>query len=171
VRDNTGSDHPVVVAGRKAVEAKCLGCHNDKLGRVPTTPWDDPKLHPWQGITDRIARHAVFNLTRPEKSSILLAPLAKRAGGWGKCAAKAGNDVITSTDDPSYRAILAMTRQAAAQLDRVKRFDMPGFLPNDAYIREMKRFGVLPEKHGVIDVYEIDRAYWKSLWWQPIGHE
>ena len=52
----------------------------------------------------------------------------------------------------------------------MKRFDMPGFRPGPEYIREMQRFGILPraiEHDTPIDVYAVDRAYWKSLWYRP----
>jgi len=51
-----------------------------------------------------------------------------------------------------------------------KRFDMPGFRPNRHYIREMQRFGFLPQTLGAdepIDVYATDRAYWQSFWYNP----
>jgi hypothetical protein len=35
----------------------------------------------------------------------------------------------------------------------------------------MKRFGILPASfdplRDPIDVYETDRAYWRSQWWRP----
>jgi hypothetical protein len=55
-------------------------------------------------------------------------------------------------------------------LNEIKRFDMPGFVPPWPYIREMVRYGILPEDHDVaqvVDTYELDRAYWKSLWYRP----
>ena len=62
----------------------------------------------------------------------------------------------------------AMSRAGSAQ---VKRFDMPGFVPSEHYIREMKRYGVLPGNFNVeqdpIDVFATDQAYWKSLWHHP----
>jgi hypothetical protein len=45
---------------------------------------------------------------------------------------------------------------------------MPGFRPTDSYIREMRKYGILPAniaEDGTIDVYATDRAYWRSLWW------
>ena len=54
------------------------------------------------------------------------------------------------------------------KLDEIKRFDMPGFRPNEHYVREMKRFGILPKSFDMakepINVYETDRKYWQSLW-------
>jgi hypothetical protein len=60
--------------------------------------------------------------------------------------------------------------EAADRLNEIKRFDMPGFRPPRPYVREMKRYGVLPvelPEDTVIDVYATDRAYWRSLWWKP----
>jgi len=48
------------------------------------------------------------------------------------------------------------------------RFDMPTFRPPQPYIREMRRYGILPAtvKPGdKVDYYAADRAYWKSFWW------
>jgi hypothetical protein len=46
---------------------------------------------------------------------------------------------------------------------------MPGFRPNEQYVREMKRYGILPAAFDNladrIDVYQTDEAYWRSLWW------
>jgi len=47
---------------------------------------------------------------------------------------------------------------------------MPDFRPNEHYIREMKRFGILPANHNPrtpIDPYATDQAYWQSLWPRP----
>ena len=120
----------------------------------------------------------LLNLTRPEMSLVLRAPLARRAGGLGmsKPGAKAGDDeakvveVFADTADKDYAKLLAGTVKAKARLDAIKRFDMPGFRPNAHYIREMKRYGVLPAELGdadPIDVYATDQAYWRSLWYSP----
>ena len=47
---------------------------------------------------------------------------------------------------------------------------MPGFRPNDHYIREMQRIGVLADEVSAtnsIDIYTVDRVYWKSFWYRP----
>jgi len=44
---------------------------------------------------------------------------------------------------------------------------MPGFKPNAAYIREMKKFGILPETltpEDPVDPYATDEKYWRSFW-------
>ena len=125
-------------------------------------------------------RELLFNLTRPGKSLVLLAPLAKEAGGLALCspktatnpppAAGAGSPVFASTDDADYRKLLAGIEKAKRNLDTHKRFDMPDFRPNVHYIREMKRFGILPESLGPndpVDPYATDQAYWRSFWYTP----
>ena len=110
---------------------------------------------------------------------ILKAPLAKEAGGYEWCKTKSGDGqpdqparVFRDTQDPDYQAILRAIQAAKAQLEKIKRFDMPGFRPNEHYVREMKRYGVLPAAFDLakdpINVYEVDQAYWRSLWHQPV---
>ncbi len=105
---------------------------------------------------------ALCNLDHPEKSLLLLAPLAKEAGGLQLC----GNSVFENTDDPDYREILGTIREAAAELQQTKRFDMPDFRPNRFYIREMQNYGVLPvdlAPNTPLDVYATDQAYWQTF--------
>jgi hypothetical protein len=124
--------------------------------------------------------HLAYNLTRPEKSPMLLAPLARRAGGWGM--QKHGADgkpagemveVFQDTNDPDYRAILDYIEMGRLCLEQNKRWDMPGFKPHPFYVREMKRYGILPETFDSarddIDVFQIDRRYWESTWHYPDG--
>ena len=117
----------------------------------------------------------MFNLTRPEKSLILLAPLARDAGGYGACRSldTTGQSsepvtVFADTRDADYQAILALCRVGKRHLESIKRFDMPGFRPLPQYIRELKRYSILPAtfdaKTDTIDPYETDRRYWESAW-------
>ncbi|MBI5388492.1 MAG: PD40 domain-containing protein [Verrucomicrobia bacterium] len=118
----------------------------------------DPRL--------QFSRHILYNLSRPEKSLLLLAPLAKSAGGYGLCG-----DIFTRTDDPDFRRMLAGIQEAKAHLDSMTRFNMAGFRPEPEYVREMKRCGILSptwQAGDPIDVYETDRQYWQSLWHQPM---
>ncbi len=108
------------------------------------------------------------NLSRPEKSYLLLAPLAPEAGGLGLCQ----QTVFANTEDPGYQKILAAVRNAQQRMMQQKRFDMPDFRPNEHYIREMQRFGFLPKDlkpEGPIDIYAVDRAYWDSFLFRPDG--
>ena len=75
--------------------------------------------------------------------------------------------VFLSTADPDYRLLLAMCEAGKRRLEEIKRFDMPGFKPREEYIREMKRYGLLPESFDInkepLDVYQLDRRYWDPL--------
>ena len=96
-----------------------------------------------------------------------MAPLAR----CGRGAGGEGRRVFLSTADPDYRLLLAMCEAGKRRLEEVKRFDMPGFKPREEYIREMKRFGLLPEAFDVnkepLDVYQLDRRYWDSFIYRP----
>ncbi len=109
---------------------------------------------------------SLCNLSRPEKSLLLRAPLSPEAGGLGWC----GADVFPDTDDPDYQAVLAAVAAASDRLAEIKRFDMPGFRPNVYYIRQMQQYGVLPLDHdpeAPIDFRAVERAYWDSFRYDP----
>jgi len=59
----------------------------------------------------------------------------------------------------------------AAMEVKASAFHVPDFRPNKHYVREMKRFGILPAEFDPaadpIDVYATDRAYWRSFWYRP----
>ncbi|KKK97669.1 hypothetical protein LCGC14_2650450, partial [marine sediment metagenome] len=146
-----------VPAPRETLDRRCGGCHREA---VP--------LHP----------QLLYNLTRPEKSMVLLAPLAKEAGGLGLCkhqleTANSNHPAgFLDTADADYRTILAFLGEASHALAKVKRFDMPQFRPAVEYLDQMKSYGILssnfdPEK-APVDVYRLDEAYWRSLWHRPI---
>jgi len=146
----------------EVLEERCDACHvvKDKKNRR-----DQFKTHP----------ELMFNLSRPESSLAILAPLAKEAGGLELCRALASGQisnapsahVFLTADDPAYQKILAEIVKARDRLEQAKRFDMPGFRPNEPYLREMKRFGILPDSLGAqdpVDVYAADEKYWRSFW-------
>jgi hypothetical protein len=126
---------------------------------------DDPRL--------KLSRHIVFNLSRPEQSLMLLAPLAKESAGYELCRDKQGAPaaIFSDTKDADYVKLLAMVTAGKENLDEIKRFDMRGFQPRAEYVREMKRYGVLPTTFQMgenpIDIYATDQAYWQSLWHRP----
>ena len=166
-------------AGQEVLARRCASCHTGHLV-LPQSPSDNRSMPPWDihygDIRLRLSRHILYDLTRPERSMLVLAPLAPEAGGYGSCRedfedqGSAPAKVFDSCDDPDYRTLLAAVEAAARYLDEVKRFDMPGFQPRDAYVREMKRYGVLPsdlDPGAPVDPYAADRAYWRSLWFQP----
>ncbi|UCD48750.1 MAG: hypothetical protein JSW27_14595 [Phycisphaerales bacterium] len=166
---NTDWDWPATKAAADAIERRCIGCHTgDTI--VPRNLSDEREVSFWRPDPDdprlRLSRHLVFNLTRPENSLMLLAPLAQEAGGYGAC----DGTIFASQDDPDYQRILAMCRAGQAHLAEIKRFDMPGFAPPAPYVREMRRYGILPPETAdttAIDCYQTDREYWRSLWYTP----
>jgi hypothetical protein len=178
--DRSDLQWPSVQTAMAAVQRRCCGCHNDARP-LPLSPSDkvgpggwgtafrgNP---PWVDLTPgdvrrRWSRHVMYNLSRPQKSLVLLGPLAKSAGGYESC----GKAVFADTADPDYRRILAAVEEAKRKLEAIKRFDMPGFRPRNEYVCEMQRWKILPDGSAgaaTIDVYAADRAYWQSLWFLP----
>ena len=49
---------------------------------------------------------------------------------------------------------------------------MPGFKPAAAYIREMKRYGILPVDFDagktMVNTYDLDQKYWRLFWHKPL---
>ena len=157
------------VQANQTVHKRCRTCHT-----TPGTVSDNAVIRfhkkddPRNRRSGRFSRHIVFNLTRPEKSLYLKAPLAKEAGGLGLCTNAQGKAVFASTDDPGYKTLLALVEDAKSILDSDPRFDMPKFCPNPEYLREMKRYGILPPDADPqkcrIDPYATDRRYWSLDW-------
>ena len=160
----------------EVMKRRCGSCHAAKPKSQPRLAWEGRDIRPWARLPLKFADAgpalSLSNLTRPDKSALLLTPLARQAGGYGICKSAAGEPIFADTSDPDYRAILAAIVRAKNELDQIKRFDMPGFYPNEHYIRELKRFGILPPDHDSktpLDPYATERAYWKSLWYRPPG--
>ena len=142
---------------QKVIASRCRSCHNGAAFR------DD--VH--------------FNLSDPARSLVLTMPLDPQSGGNGmvrkvKREGKTVDErvvVFKNPQDPDYQAILDAVARGKAHLDKVKRFDMPDFRPNIHYLREMKVYGVLPKNFDIAkdpaNCYELDRKYWKSLWYYP----
>ena len=181
--DTSDRSWPASIAAAEALRRRCTGCHDrsmpmpqylsDNLGLVLSNP-------DFKDVRIRFSRHLLFNLSRPEKSLILLAPLAKDAGGYGICGKQdkdgPGNEeaVFIDNRDSDYRKILTLCRVGKEYLQRNRRFDMPGFRPTPTYVREMKKYGILPQElaeNAPIDVYATDLVYWRSLWWRPAYDE
>ncbi len=162
---------------RKAAEAahqrRCAKCHNS----LPFLERYSIGGEPRDGLRNT---HLAYNLTRPKKSPILLAPLARKGGGWGMQKRNADGEpegdmveVFQDTDDPDYQAILGYIEIGRLCLEENKRWDMPGFKLHPFYVREMKRYGVLPESFDPdsvdVDPFAIDRRYFESSWHYPNG--
>ncbi|MCC6144718.1 MAG: hypothetical protein IT368_13005, partial [Candidatus Hydrogenedentes bacterium] len=154
-------------AAAHAIERRCASCHEGTKS-IPRNLSDENglsfwRLDDWKDPRVLRTRHLVFNLSRPELSLMLLAPLSADAGGYGHCQNADGAPIITDKTDPDWQAIRALCEAGKRRLAEMKRFDMPGFTPPAPYLREMKRYGILPPDtppDSAIDCYATDRAYW-----------
>ena len=70
-----------------------------------------------------------MNLTHPEESRILTAPLARSAGGLQRCSAA----VFADRNDPTYRAALRVIQGWHDELAAHPREESPGSTPCEAY--------------------------------------
>jgi cytochrome c553 len=174
---NTGADQPVAKAAAGVIQQRCASCHDKPSRLLPLNLADERGVSFWQPSLDDprllTSRHIVFNLTRPEKSLILLAPLSEQAGGWGLCRdpqTRQPANVFTNTSEAGFEKLLALCAAGKQFLEQDKRFDMPGFKPRLDWVREMKRYGVLPARFSPgepLDVYAVEQKYWESLWYNP----
>ena len=142
---------------------RCARCHAKEVSIQGAKKHRE--LH-FRGGSD-LYPQSICNLSRPEKSTVLRAPLAQDAGGLALCK----ETIFADRNDPLYKKMLAAIQAAHGRLDTGKRFDMPGFRPNRNYIREMQRFGFLPaglKPDDAIDAYKVDRSYWDSFYYQPV---
>jgi len=181
--DRSDTQWPSTKASMETITRRCGSCHTKDLA-LPLSASHEHIKPPWEnmGPTDprrRLARHLLYNLTRPDKSMLLLAPLAKAAGGFDSCRQRTPDGklstqpaaIFAGTSDTDYQTILAAISEAGNKLDIIKRFDMPGFRPRMDWVREMQRYGLLAadlNPEAPLDYYAIEREYWKSLWYVPM---
>jgi hypothetical protein len=168
------------VFGTPGMNQRCRTCHRQdgKVPPLPVTMSEEQrrKLVKELGTAphERIVRkddfrfsgHVLLNLSRPELSPLLLGPLPKNKGGWGTCSSQ-----FSGKDDIAYQVLLKAIYKQKKRLANVPRFGTPEFKPNRQYIREMKKFSVLPAEFDLnrdaIDVFETDQKYWELFWYQP----
>ncbi len=124
---------------------KCLNCHKRYVkpqtynynpggkGTIMVTSkiWDDMALSQFQHGHGRISMigqigpsHRI-NLTHPQWSRMLTAPLAKSAGGMQLCKSKDGGAVFKDKSDGDYKAMLAALQKGHKALIADPRVDMP----------------------------------------------
>jgi len=167
---------PPFAPAAAAIQRSCFPCHDEKAAgnmRLPLSPTDWGLIAGTYGPSEQkerkkcISAHVAYNLTRPEKSAMLLVPLSARAGGYAGTDKGQHPVVFKDTSDADYGVLLQGISTAQKALEANKRFDMPGFRPNRQYIREMQRYGILP---GTLDAakdpvnpYDTDRKYWSSF--------
>jgi hypothetical protein len=173
--DMTPVDNTVWEKAQKVIETQCSSCHAELMPHIieeKNLIWWKSRAEMMNGNIDekayfekiRFSRHIVYDLTEPAQSTLLLAPLARDAGGYGFCTDQQ-QPVLSSTSDPDYQILLQAIQHSKAFLDSIKRFDMPGFVVRPEYYREMIRFGILaPDMpREQVDPYLADRQYWQAV--------
>ena len=162
------------------IRRRCASCHKNtpdhNVNGIPFN-WgirrekEKPLLGRETGSHERIVipndpagrydSNVLVNLLRPEQSNLLVAPLAREAGGCGLC----GKAVFKDKQDPDYQKLLAAINGGKQVLDARPAWGMPGWKPNPQYVREMKRFGLLPDTFDpaaqTLDPFAMDQAYWR----------
>ncbi|MDR0338139.1 MAG: hypothetical protein LBI18_13720 [Planctomycetaceae bacterium] len=147
----------------KPLLQRCGECHASQETR-------DGKMKEWEGWS--FPRHyrqwggTVTNISNPERSFLLRAPLAKEAGGLGICS----KIVFENKDDPLYQDILKSLQRTHQQLENGKRFDMSNFRPNNDYIREMQKYGFIKKDlapNETFDYYRVEKEYFDSWYYDP----
>ena len=162
---------PIVQDGFEALSRRCGRCHNKDNGtQYPEhPPWNRIYYHSVSEVHRShplLYRELFCNYTRPEKSAALMAPLAKSSGGWQRC----GEAVFQNTDDPDFQKILQLIHAFKGFMEDEKMWGMSTFYPKKGYVREMKRFDILPPSFTYgdpIDVYATDKKYWDSFIYRP----
>ncbi len=168
------------VFGTPGMNQRCRTCHrpDGKAPPLPLTMSEQQRRKlvkelgtaPYERVVRkddyRFSPHVLLNMSRPEQSPLLLGPLPKAAGGWGTCPSQ-----FSGKDDVAYQILLRDISRQKKRLTNVPRFGTPEFKPNKQYVREMKKFGVLPAEldfsRESIDVFETDRKYWELFWYRP----
>ena len=192
-------DWPETKAMQEAITRRCDVCHtpcdpSKEFGtytiyqdnynpRNPRDAEDSFIPHDLSQANGRFSRFEIFDLSYPEQSKVLRAPLSREAGGLGVCESKSGKSVFTSKDDADYKTILAaLERGRRYIIEEDNRPEMLTPSPNNGencpqryvprwpYLREMIRYGLLPvdtDPTASYDPYELDQRYWESLHYKP----
>lgn len=144
------------------IQNRCDGCHADDVKKRKDDVYRKYLQSMWTES---------FNLDRPEDSLILMAPLAKDAGGLGWCreegTEKGAGAVFEDKTDEDYQAILSMVEQVRKGCYPRGAHFQPGFRGHPVYIREMKRYGVLPtdfDPETPIDPFAVDQTYYELFY-------
>lgn len=161
---------------RRIIKKNCKSCHHELMQDICS----EENLTWWKSRNElangkielkdykekvRYSRHILYDLTEPENSTLLLAPLSKNKGGYGLCKNKNGESIFTDRNDQDYRILLDAVQNSKTYLDSIKRFDMENFVVRPEYFRELKRYGIYADDKNIktVNAYEADRKYWKSF--------
>ena len=141
---------------------RCHDCHRHTveisdawLGRnlvtVTSKVWSDITLMDQglqiEGAVATFGPEYRINLTHPEWSQMLTAPLAREAGGLGCCKGPDGKAIFKGINDPDYRRMLGALQKGKQMLELNPRVDMlprPDPAHPEAYAPGLQRRRVMP---------------------------
>ena len=106
--------------------------------------------------------HDIMEIFHDGGSAVLCAPLDAKAGGR---AGKGGHPAIfKSRADPRYQTVLKAVQKAKNFVDsKNPRYDSPNYKPRGAYLRAMKRYGIIGgENSENFSAFECDKKYWDA---------
>ena len=156
---------------------RCMNCHRREVtpqtynynpgGKgtitVSSTLWNDIALNSFQLGHGRISMigqigpvHRI-NLTHPEWSQMLTAPLARKAGGMQLCKAADGGPVFKDASDEDYQLMLKALRRGRDTLLADPRVDMP-----EELVRKPKPADVPPSVPAMTTDWPTRKAGWIS---------
>ena len=156
----------------KSINSRCAMCHSEQKS-LPTTISGNETQHLWNWLAtypktnprNKMSPNAVFNITIPENSPMLIAPLAKRAGGRADPKKPNSHPVIfNSKADPDYQAILSAIKRANKYITtKSPRYTSPNFKPTQDYIEAMQSSGVSKDflESKDFNIFKCDEQYWK----------
>jgi hypothetical protein len=178
--DRTPVENNLWKKASKVIKNNCTNCHKEIMPDI----CDERNLTWWNSRNQLMngafseasylekitfSRHILYDLSEPDQSTILKAPLAENNGGFGLCKDKKGNSIFKSTKEDDYKTLLKAITNSKTYLDSIKRFDMEGFTVRPEYFREMKRYGIVDEDTDIkeVDSYEADIKYWETIGTEP----
>ncbi len=113
-------------AAMEVMSRRCATCHGKGVAPpLPQSTTDDKGKPPWEPLRkddhrEWLSRHLVYNLSRPEKSLLLLAPLSKSAGGYGFCKSNLKSEIRLSeaakSEIESWRRLYLEARWVVREL-------------------------------------------------------
>lgn len=166
---------PEIKAMNKVVAENCAGCHQGKKFLPEFISGSGKDRLPWHWLfyikkddpRNRLSHHAIFNTTYPENSAILMAPLAKSAGGRADDESDEGHPVVfNDKNDPRYKTIFAALERARKYANEENpRYSSPNYKPTSTYLSAMKSYGVIKDSDELenFDVFKCDEKYWRTV--------
>jgi hypothetical protein len=154
-RDAWEVNNPEVTWSKSVTDTfkrRCMSCHERKVfnpswwatpGWVTVTSklWGDKAItshvspNRWQPV-GTIGPELRMNLTNPDHSLMLQAPLSKDSGGVGLCIGEDGKSIFAGKDDPDYQSMLKSITQGQVRLKETPRVDMLG---KDALVDDCRK--------------------------------